>query len=179
MNTHKHFVDITHEYTQGIVQASHVETIQSPGVPGAKPKSRNLIEIYCTCYQHWAIYVGYGYVAHLTLQGEAGEAVFSSLFSVLRGRVVVSRDLLLTVTAADLYWANNLHDGHLSLWPHQDIVREAEAQPGRVLPCCIITKNCEHFITQLRYGVPISNQVRESHPHPASPLLGLSWSGFL
>uniref|UniRef100_A0A7M4FEM2 LRAT domain-containing protein n=1 Tax=Crocodylus porosus TaxID=8502 RepID=A0A7M4FEM2_CROPO len=125
------------------------------------PKPGNLFKIYCTCYQHWAIYVGYGYVVHLTLQGEAAEAVFSSLFSVTTGRAVVSWDLLLTMPATDPYQVNNLHDGHLSLWPHQDIVHEAEAQLGLVLPCCNITKNCKHFITQLRYGVPISNQVRD------------------
>lgn len=41
----------------------------------AKPRPGDLIEIFCLGYEHWAIYVGNGYVVHLAVEGKDGFSV--------------------------------------------------------------------------------------------------------
>lgn len=40
-----------------------------------KPRPGDLIEIFRLGYEHWAIYVGNGYVVHLGAQGKDGFSV--------------------------------------------------------------------------------------------------------
>ncbi|XP_059574545.1 phospholipase A and acyltransferase 3 [Alligator mississippiensis] len=151
--------------------------------PGLEPelKPGDLIEIFRRGYRHWAIYVGYGYVIHLAPPGEAVDAGFSSLFSVLTDKAVVRRDPLWTVTGGDRYRVNNLHDKRLQPRPREVIVCEAEAQVGQELPYSITTENCEHFVTQLRYGVARSEQVRDTVTAGVAgvALLGVLGAGLL
>ncbi|XP_019346637.1 phospholipase A and acyltransferase 3 isoform X1 [Alligator mississippiensis] len=150
-----------------------------PGPEQKEPKPGDLIQIFRSTYDHWAVYVGYGYVVHMAPQGQAAEAGFSSLFSVLTDKAVVRRDPLWIVTAADRYQVNNLHDTDMPARPREDIVRDAEAQVGQVLSYSITSQNCEHFVTQLRYGVPCSDQVRDAVTAGAAgvALLGVLGAG--
>ncbi|XP_007882685.1 phospholipase A and acyltransferase 3 [Callorhinchus milii] len=119
-----------------------------------EPKPGDQIEIFRQTYQHWAIYVGNGYVIHITLPNKACSGI--SLFGV---RALVKKELLRDVHRGDHYQVNNTLD---SLWPPraaEDIVRDAEKFVGLKVSYKLLKANCEHFITRLRYGADWSGQV--------------------
>ncbi|XDV33413.1 hypothetical protein PO909_003837, partial [Leuciscus waleckii] len=108
------------------------------------PERGDLIEIFRPfAYQHWAVYVGDGYVIHLT--------------SVCKS--TVKREKLKDVVGEDKYRFNNLLDDDYDPRPIKDIVKEAQSLVGERHPYNVIYSNCEHFATMLRYGKPLSLQV--------------------
>uniref|UniRef100_A0A8C0FY10 LRAT domain-containing protein n=1 Tax=Chelonoidis abingdonii TaxID=106734 RepID=A0A8C0FY10_CHEAB len=120
-------------------------------------KPGDLIEIFRSCYQHWAIYVGDGKVVHLappckcppSLKGEVS----------LSDRAFVKKDWLEDVVRKDRYRVNNKHDETHPPLPVSKIVRWAEELVGREMPYNLTSHNCEHFVMELRYGVAMSDQV--------------------
>ncbi|XP_060113058.1 phospholipase A and acyltransferase 3-like [Heteronotia binoei] len=129
--------------------------------PEMKPKPGDLIEIERSCYQHWAIYIGDGYVVHLAPESEVAGAGFGSLLSITTDRAVVRKDPLLKVVGNDKYKINNKYDGRYLPLPVYEIISRAKAEVGRVMPYNVLSENCEHFVTNLRYGNPVSDQVRD------------------
>ncbi|KAF6105830.1 hypothetical protein HJG60_016067 [Phyllostomus discolor] len=129
----------------------------------------DLIEISRPIYQHWAIYMGDGYVVHLTSTGDYPEAgsfsicasIGSSVGSVLCKTGVVKMELLTHVARGCKYRVNNWLDKELKPQPVEQILSSAKRMVGEMLPYDIIKNNCEHFVTKLRYGEPICQQVKK------------------
>ncbi|XP_056625864.1 retinoic acid receptor responder 3-like isoform X2 [Triplophysa dalaica] len=90
-----------------------------------KPQPGDLIEIFRSGYQHWAIYVGNGFVVHLAPPTEHANAGACSMISVTCDRATVKKEEIWNVVGSD-------------------------------------KGNCEHFVTELRYGKPESRQVRKA-----------------
>ncbi|XP_012520799.1 PREDICTED: retinoic acid receptor responder protein 3 isoform X1 [Propithecus coquereli] len=130
-----------------------------------EPKPGDLIEIFRIGYQHWAIYVGDGYVVHLAPPSEYPGAGSSSAFSVLSSRAVVKLERLEDVVAGCRYQVNNHRDSTSRPRPVQDIIKSAREMVGEEMEYSIVSKNCEHFVTNLRYGKPCCRQVERAKHH--------------
>ncbi|XP_016429125.1 HRAS-like suppressor 3 [Sinocyclocheilus rhinocerous] len=127
-----------------------------------KPEPGDLIEIFRGTYQHWAIYVGEGYVIHLAPPSEHAQAGAYSMMSVLCDKATVKKEELYEVVGNDEYCINNLLDEKYKPRPVREILRDAHRFLGKELPYSVFTSNCEHFVTELRYGEPQSRQVRDA-----------------
>ncbi|XP_006861159.1 PREDICTED: HRAS-like suppressor 3-like [Chrysochloris asiatica] len=127
-----------------------------------EPKPGDLIEIFRPIYKHWAIYVGDGYVVHLAPQSEIAGAGAASVMSALTDKAIVKRELLCVVAGRDKYRVNNKHDDKYPVLPGVKIIQRAEAMVGQEVLYKLTSENCEHFVNELRYGIPRSDQVRDA-----------------
>ncbi|KAE8607235.1 hypothetical protein XENTR_v10011090 [Xenopus tropicalis] len=134
-----------------------------PLVSGPPPKPGDLIEFIRPFYQHWGIYVGDGYVVHLTDQEG-----WSSLSSALGGTAVVRKDLLENVSDGCAYRVNNKYDLKVQPYPPEKVVQAALEQVGQTLSYSVTSANCEHFVTALRYGNCFSDQVANASMYAAA-----------
>ncbi|NXM51077.1 HRSL1 enzyme, partial [Gymnorhina tibicen] len=116
------------------------------------PEPGDLIEIKRHGYQHWALYVGDGYVIHLT----DDRSLFASLLS---RRAKVKKQLLKEVVGNDEWCVNNKYDRSRTPRPVKEIIQRAESCIGKEVPYRLFHNNCEHFVTELRYGKKFSYQV--------------------
>ncbi|XP_061461978.1 phospholipase A and acyltransferase 3-like isoform X2 [Rhineura floridana] len=132
------------------------------GFDGDDLQLGDLIEIFRFGYQHWAIYVGNGYVIHLAPPTEYAGASCASLMSTLTDKALVKKELLREVAGKHRYQVNNKHDTKYPPLPITKIVQRAEEMVGRELQYKVTSENCEHFVTELRYGVAKSDQVRDA-----------------
>ncbi|XP_028272532.1 HRAS-like suppressor 3 [Parambassis ranga] len=114
-----------------------------------KLKPGDLIEIDRGIYQHWAVYVGDGFVVHLASTSEGPGAGSMSVFT---DRAMVKKEKLTDVLGNDKCRINNSKDENYHPHPAQVIVKEACGWVGTVLPYSITRQNCEHFVNVLRYG---------------------------
>uniref|UniRef100_A0A3Q2T5W4 LRAT domain-containing protein n=1 Tax=Fundulus heteroclitus TaxID=8078 RepID=A0A3Q2T5W4_FUNHE len=130
-----------------------------------EPKPGDLIEIFRNGYQHWAMYVGKGYVVHLL--GPCGESttnrcyrslLSSSTINLPIGKNNVLKQKLLKVVSSDKWRINNLQDHEKQPRPAEIILREANKLVGAVQLYNVVEYNCEHFATELRYGNAESQQ---------------------
>ncbi|XP_062252492.1 uncharacterized protein LOC133961413 [Platichthys flesus] len=119
-------------------------------------KQGDLIEISRGSYQHWAVYIGGQMVVHLVPEG--GQSSGSS--AKLSSTGEVKREKLTDVVGNDRYQVNNLLDDLYDARDPSIIVKEAREMVGRVLSYNVDTYNCEHFATDLRYGVAESRQFK-------------------
>ncbi|XP_046927572.1 uncharacterized protein LOC124505623 isoform X1 [Lynx rufus] len=134
-----------------------------------EPKPGDLIEILHIGYEHWAIYVGDGYVIHLTPPSDLLGASFSIICSVLSSKAVVRQELLRDVVGHCRYRVNNHLDHKYKPRPVKVIICSAKKKIGEEMEYRLLGKNCEHFVTDLRYGVPHSRQVvRKSLGQPST-----------
>ncbi|KAL7863008.1 hypothetical protein SRHO_G00119920 [Serrasalmus rhombeus] len=134
----------------------------APGQFDEKPEPGDLIEIFRGTYQHWAIYIGEGYIIHLAPPSEHAQAGAYSMMSVLCDKAMVKKEQLWDVVGNDEYAINNLMDKKYEPRPVRVILRDAHGLLGQELPYCVFSGNCEHFVTELRYGKPESRQVRKA-----------------
>ncbi|XP_029469376.1 LOW QUALITY PROTEIN: phospholipase A and acyltransferase 2-like [Rhinatrema bivittatum] len=125
-----------------------------------EPKLGDLIEIDRFGYQHWAIYVGDGYVIHLAPPSEFAEASSSSFMSILTEFAEVRKDLLSKVVGNSNYRINNKYDEKYTPYPVNKILQRAEEMVGERQPYSVYSRNCEHFVTELRYNKAECAQVR-------------------
>ncbi|XP_040266326.1 phospholipase A and acyltransferase 3-like [Bufo bufo] len=125
-----------------------------PLVSGPPPQPGDLIEFIRPFYQHWGIYVGNGYVVHLTDQEG-----WSSLSSAFGASAVVRKDRLEDVAYGCSYKVNNKYDEKIQPYPREKVVQAALELVGRTMPYSVTSANCEHFATELRYGKGFSDQV--------------------
>uniref|UniRef100_A0A8C9PS20 LRAT domain-containing protein n=1 Tax=Spermophilus dauricus TaxID=99837 RepID=A0A8C9PS20_SPEDA len=123
------------------------------------PKPGDLIEIFRFGYEHWAIYVGNGYVVHPAPTPEAARGGVSGFSSVVGNRAIVKKELLSMVAGRDKYRVNNKNDKKYNPLPPNKIVQQAEKMVGKEVPYSLTSDNCEHFVTKLRHGVSLSGQV--------------------
>ncbi|KAA8588843.1 phospholipase A and acyltransferase 3 [Etheostoma spectabile] len=134
----------------------------APTLYDEKPELGDLIEIFRGSYQHWAVYVGDGFIVHLAPPSEVPGAGASSLMSVITEKAIVKKEELWDVVGTDQWEINNSLDNKYKPRPVHVIAREACAMVGNELPYCIFRGNCEHFANELRYGKAESRQVRKA-----------------
>lgn len=134
----------------------------APTLYDEKPEIGDLIEIFRGTYQHWAIYIGDGYVIHLAPPSEHARAGASSMMSVLCDKALVKKEELWEIVGDDRWQINNLLDKEYEPRPAHVILREAKSLLDQELPYCVFRGNCEHFATELRYGKAHSRQVRKA-----------------
>ncbi|KAJ3587608.1 hypothetical protein NHX12_011205 [Muraenolepis orangiensis] len=134
----------------------------APTLYDVKPEPGDLIEVFRGSYQHWAVYVGDGFVVHLAPPSEVPGAGASSVMSVFCEKALVKRAELWDVVETHQWQINNTLDDQYAPRPAHVVVREALESVGREMPYCVFRGNCEHFATELRYGKAESRQVRKA-----------------
>ncbi|KAM6923771.1 phospholipase A and acyltransferase 3-like [Xenentodon cancila] len=134
----------------------------APTLYDEKPDPGDLIEIFRGSYQHWAVYVGDGFVVHLAPPTEVPGAGVNSMMSVLAEKAIVKKEELWDVVGTNQWKINNSLDDEYKPRPVHVIVREACELVGQELQYCIFRGNCEHFVNELRYGKAESRQVRKA-----------------
>ncbi|KAM4578358.1 phospholipase A and acyltransferase 4-like [Fundulus diaphanus] len=137
---------------------------------GKEPKPGDLIEIFRNGYQHWAVYVGKGYVVHLL--GPCGDLSSSSTINLPIGKNNVLKQKLLEVVNSDKWRINNLQDHEKQPRPAEVIVREANKLVGAVQLYNVVEYNCEYFATKLRYGNAESQQAGQTRWTPGQDTYG-------
>ncbi|XP_003920315.2 phospholipase A and acyltransferase 4 [Saimiri boliviensis] len=138
--------------------------------PHQEPKPGDLIEISRFGYEHWALYVGHGYVIHLASPNEYSGS--GSSLSVLDSRAIVKRERLKDVVEGCNYQVNNSLDREYKPRPIQEIISSAEGMVGQKMKYSVMNRNCEHFVTNLRYGKSRCKQVEKTADGVAAMILG-------
>ncbi|NXS53932.1 HRSL1 enzyme, partial [Brachypteracias leptosomus] len=133
----------------------------SAASPG-DPEPGDLIEIFRPAYQHWALYLGDGYIINVTPVDEGPPATFASAKSVFSRKARVRMQLLKDVVGNDTYRVNNKYDGTYRPLPVQKIIRRAESFIDQEVSYDLLGNNCEHFVTLLRYGEGVSDQANKA-----------------
>ncbi|NWI71539.1 HRSL1 enzyme, partial [Todus mexicanus] len=126
------------------------------------PEPGDLIEIFRPAYQHWALYLGDGYVINVTPVDEGPPATFSSAKSVFSRKARARMQLLKDVVGNDTYHINNKYDGTYAPLPVEEIIRRAESLIDQEVSYDLLGNNCEHFVTLLRYGEGVSDQANRA-----------------
>ncbi|NXP12415.1 HRSL1 enzyme, partial [Thinocorus orbignyianus] len=126
------------------------------------PQPGDLIEIFRPAYQHWALYLGDGYIINVAPVEEGPPATFSSAKSVFSRRARVKMQLLKDVVGNDTYRINNKYDGTYAPLPVREIIQRAEYLIDQEVSYDLVSSNCEHFVTLLRYGEGVSDQARRA-----------------
>lgn len=101
--------------------------------------------------------------------------------SALTDKAIVKKELLRDVAGKDKYQVNNKHDKEYTPLPLNKIIQRAEELVGQEVLYRLTSENCEHFVNELRYGVPRSDQVCPQSLHltsgarsfPQLPVAGL------
>ncbi|XP_010122512.1 PREDICTED: phospholipid-metabolizing enzyme A-C1, partial [Chlamydotis macqueenii] len=126
------------------------------------PQPGDLIEIFRPAYQHWALYLGDGYIINVTPVDEGPPATFASAKSVFSRKARVRMQLLKDVVGSDTYHINNKYDGTYPPLPVEEIIRRAEYLIDQEVSYDLLGNNCEHFVTLLRYGEGVSDQAKRA-----------------
>ncbi|XP_041331629.1 phospholipase A and acyltransferase 1-like isoform X3 [Pyrgilauda ruficollis] len=134
------------------------------------PQPGDLIEIDRPLYQHWALYLGDGYVIHVT--DERASSVWLSSSSIRATRAKVKKDPLEEVVKNHKWRVNNKYDRSRTPRPVEEIIRRAELCIDREVPYNVLNSNCEHFVTMLRYGEGESEQVQKAAAGSAAAAVG-------
>lgn len=95
-----------------------------------------------------------------SLSAEHGSAGASSAKSVGQNKAIVKKEKLTDVVDKDKWEIRNHLDEKYEPYKKEDIVEKAEKLVGSEIEYNAFTKNCEHFVTLLRYGEPQSQQVQ-------------------
>uniref|UniRef100_A0A3Q2UE51 LRAT domain-containing protein n=1 Tax=Fundulus heteroclitus TaxID=8078 RepID=A0A3Q2UE51_FUNHE len=114
----------------------------------------DLIEIFRSTYQHWAVYIGGGYVVHLVVDVQSKSHTLYLEFCK-----IVLKEKLEEVVGNDRWRINNYLDKKRKPQQVYAIVKQAIGLIGTRLQYNVATSNCEHFANDLRYGKPTSRQV--------------------
>lgn len=88
----------------------------------------------------------------------------SSVKSVFSRKAVVRMQLLKEVVGADSFRINNKYDDNHTPLPVSEIIQRAQLLIGQEVSYDLLGSNCEHFVTLLRYGEGVSEQVTHSLP---------------
>ncbi|XP_006163020.1 phospholipid-metabolizing enzyme A-C1 isoform X2 [Tupaia chinensis] len=128
--------------------------------PG-NPHPGDLIEVLRPGYQHWALYLGDGYVINIA-PTDGFPASFTSAKSIFSTKAQVKMQLLKDVVGNDTYRINNKYDETYPPLPVEEVLQRSEFVIGREVSYDIFVNNCEHFVTLLRYGEGISEQANRA-----------------
>ncbi|XP_025735258.1 phospholipase A and acyltransferase 5 isoform X1 [Callorhinus ursinus] len=127
-----------------------------------RPRPGDLIEIFRIGYEHWAIYVEDDCVVHLAAPSKGEEFEVGSITSVFSNRAVVKYSRLEDVLHGCSWKINNKLDGTYLPLPVDQIIRRTKKMINKIVQYSLIERNCEHFVNDLRYGVPRSQQVEHA-----------------
>ncbi|XP_039236824.1 phospholipase A and acyltransferase 1-like [Pipra filicauda] len=127
-----------------------------------QPKPGDLIKVKRSVYQHWALYLGDGYVVHLTSADEGIRCLSGSSDPIMRKKAKVKKQLLKEVVGNNAWEVNNKYDRSYTPLPVEEIIRRADSYIGMEMTYRVLRKNCEHFVTMLRYGKSVSDQARNA-----------------
>ncbi|XP_069884799.1 phospholipase A and acyltransferase 1 isoform X2 [Dipodomys merriami] len=134
--------------------------------PG-NPHPGDLIEVFRPGYQHWALYLGDGYVINIApIDGMPSS--FTSAKSVFHTKALVKMQLLKDVVGNDTYRINNKYDDIYPPLPVDEVIQRSEFVIGQEVAYNFLSNNCEHLVTLLRYGEGVSEQANR-----AKSILGL------
>ncbi|XP_077148767.1 phospholipase A and acyltransferase 3-like [Ranitomeya variabilis] len=122
---------------------------------GPLPQPGDLIEFDHCYYHHWGVCVGDGKVVHLTGPNGLGS------FSASMGAEAVVKEESLKCIPLD-YKVNNKYDKKADPYPPGKIVNAARMEVGNMRSYDVRKANCEHFVTELRYGTPFCDQVEDA-----------------
>uniref|UniRef100_A0A4W5KTT9 LRAT domain-containing protein n=1 Tax=Hucho hucho TaxID=62062 RepID=A0A4W5KTT9_9TELE len=86
----------------------------------------------------------------------------NSMMSVLSDKAKVKKEEIWDVVGHDQWCVNNQLDEKYQVRPICEILREAQAYVDQEMRYCVFRGNCEHFVTDLRYGKAESRQVRQA-----------------
>ncbi|XP_075829503.1 phospholipase A and acyltransferase 5 [Microtus pennsylvanicus] len=125
-----------------------------------RPRPGDLIEIFRIGYEHWAIYVEDDCVVHLAPPSEEFEV--GSITSIFSNRAVVKYSRLEDVLHGCSWKINNKLDGTYLPLPVDKIIQRTKNMINKIVQYSLIEGNCEHFVNDLRYGVPRSQQVEHA-----------------
>ncbi|XP_039086325.1 phospholipase A and acyltransferase 1 isoform X2 [Hyaena hyaena] len=129
--------------------------------PG-NPQPGDLIEVFRSGYQHWALYLGDGYVINIAPLEDGVSAAFTSAKSIFSRKALVKMQLLKDVVGNDTYRINNKYDETYPPLPVEEVMQRSEIVIGQEVDYDILVNNCEHFVTLLRYGEGISEQANQA-----------------
>ncbi|KAK6466426.1 phospholipase A and acyltransferase 2-like [Huso huso] len=115
------------------------------------PRPGDLIEFDRVGFYHWGIYVGDGYIVHLSPADDKRATVIPVDVKIRKEKIDV-------VAAGQPWRVNNLHDATRKHRSPQKMVQLAEAEVGKTHRYDLAEHNCEHFVTELRYGVAVGRQ---------------------
>ncbi|XP_054426675.1 phospholipase A and acyltransferase 2-like [Pteronotus mesoamericanus] len=132
----------------------------------SKEKQGDLIEIDRYGYKHWALYAGYGYVIHLAPASGFSTADSLKINPTFTTKGKVRKELLKDVARGQGYRVNNKWDGLYKPLPVNKIISSANKKLGEEAEYNILMKNCEHFVTELRYGKARSLQTTQQQGRP-------------
>ena len=110
---------------------------------------------------HWGIYDGTGKIIHVT--GDENKESISLLGEVVAavvGKVeaYVRRESLKTVVKGRKFYKNNMLDKTYKPLKGDLIIKETTKYIGKVWEYKLLSSNCEHFASEMRYGVARSMQ---------------------
>ncbi|XP_038272785.1 phospholipase A and acyltransferase 1 [Dermochelys coriacea] len=129
--------------------------------PG-NPQPGDLIEIFRPAYQHWALYLGDGYIINVAPVEEGAASSLASAKSVFSRKALVKMQLLKDVVGSNTYRINNKYDDDYTPLPVEEIIRRSEFLIGQEVSYDLLGNNCEHFVTLLRYGEGVSEQANRA-----------------
>ncbi|XP_017666146.1 PREDICTED: phospholipid-metabolizing enzyme A-C1-like [Lepidothrix coronata] len=124
------------------------------------PEPGDLIEIKRQLYQHWALYLGDGYVLNVTPVDEGAPSLLVSTASIFTRKAKVKKQLLKEVVGNNDWEVNNKYDRSRTPLPVKEIIKRAESYIDAEVTYDVLGKNCEHFVTMLRYGESVSDQAK-------------------
>lgn len=101
---------------------------------------------------------------HVSNPSDEGQAAAMSVKSVFSRKAVVRMQLLKEVVGADSFRINNKYDDNHTPLPVSEIIQRAQLLIGQEVSYDLLGSNCEHFVTLLRYGEGVSEQVTHSLP---------------
>lgn len=87
-----------------------------------------------------------------------------SITSIFSNRAVVKYSRLEDVLHGCSWKVNNKLDGTYLPLPVDKIIQRTKNMINKIVQYSLIEGNCEHFVNDLRYGVPRSQQVRSECP---------------
>uniref|UniRef100_A0A8D2FAJ8 LRAT domain-containing protein n=1 Tax=Theropithecus gelada TaxID=9565 RepID=A0A8D2FAJ8_THEGE len=112
------------------------------------PQPGDLIEICHTLYEHWAIYVGDGFVVHLINSVPPCSGIpWSVSACILAGssKGVVKYEPLGDEVQNSTYRVNSYLDNKYRPWPVHEIIHLARERIDKKFHYNILCSNCEHF----------------------------------
>lgn len=85
-----------------------------------------------------------------------------STTSIFTRKAKVKKQLLKEVVGNNKWRVNNKYDRSRTPLPVEEIIRRAERWIDQEVTYDVLGSNCEHFVTELRYGKGVSDQVSDT-----------------
>uniref|UniRef100_A0A8C9KY69 LRAT domain-containing protein n=1 Tax=Serinus canaria TaxID=9135 RepID=A0A8C9KY69_SERCA len=112
-------------------------------------------------------------VSSLASPDEEASSIFLSSSSISATRAKVKMELLKDVVKNDNWRVNNKYDRSRTPRRVKEIIRDAEQWIGEEVSYDVLTNNCEHFVTELRYGEALCDQVKAINGGVIAAALGI------